>query len=81
MCVYRAWNTAGGYPQEPPAICFPYISAPAVLSLILNRAVFSRRKKKLRAAAIFAKTGKAGFVLELFLGGGSLGYVNSILYL
>ena len=33
-----------------------------------------------KAAAIFEKTGRGGFVFELFLGGGSLGYVDSILY-
>ena len=33
-----------------------------------------------KAAVILEKTGREGFVFELFLGGGSLGYVDSILY-
>src|SRR6266498_5714803 len=33
-----------------------------------------------KAAVIFEKTGRGGFVFELFLSGGSLGYVDSILY-
>src|SRR5207244_8937363 len=41
---------------------------------------FHMENEKLKAAAIFAKTGRVVFVFELFLGGGSLGYVNSILY-
>ena len=52
-----------------------------MLSLSQNRtAHFQLKKEKIRAATIFAKTGREVFVFELFLGGGSLGYVNSILY-
>src|SRR6266508_5633265 len=59
----------------------PYICVPAVLSLSQNRpGHFQLKKEKLKAAAIFAKTGRGVFVFELFLGGGSLWYVNSILY-
>jgi len=35
---------------------------------------------KSKGGAIFVKTGGGGFVFKLFVGGGSLGYVNSILY-
>src|SRR6266508_4280570 len=59
----------------------PYICVPAVLSLSQNRAgYFQLKKEKLRATTIFAKTGRGVFIFELVLGGGSLGYVNSILY-
>src|SRR5438105_12891896 len=51
-----------------------------VKSQLKSSRSFSAEKEKLRAAAIFAKTGRGVFIFELFLGGGSLGYVNSILY-
>src|SRR6266508_4824568 len=36
---------------------------------------------EVKGGANFSKTGREGFFLEFFGGGGSIGYVNSILYL
>ncbi len=74
MCV----TTVPAVPEDNRWQCStPYIhtSEVKIQELIRLSKVGSQK-----AAAIFEKTGRGGFVFELFLGGGSLGYVDSILY-
>src|SRR5438132_1423923 len=55
----------------------PYIYRPVRSKSSIS---FHSASCEVKGGANFTKTGREGFIFEFFGGGGSLGYVNSILY-